>query len=387
MKNKLKILLVLDCYRPNIDGPVLCIDNYAKCLSEKHNCEVDIMVPSYPKYKDEEGSRIYRIFSIKGTEGYRTPLPIFSKKARKIFKQNKYDIVHINSPFTLGRFAAKMAKKYKIPCVCTVHTQYKSDFERKLKCKFLQNFMLKYVVKTMHMSDKLLTVSEGAKEAMRSYGVTKEIEVLRNGTDLLYPSNDKELVELVNKKYNLANEEMLFLFVGRLVENKNIHFSLKVLKILKEKGYNNFKFIIVGSGPYENGLKKLIQEYNLNDNVIFTGLVRDRSELSGLYLRSDLFMFPSTFDTFGLVVLEAATMKTPTFVVKGSCAGECIINDVNGFAEIEDENVWAEKLEKCIKDKSIITNLSENAYKTIYQSWYDITAQLYNIYLDVLNKK
>lgn len=382
---KLKILEVLDCYYPSIDGPVNAITHCTKNLIENHNADVEVLVPSYPKYKDNQPFVVHRTFSIPATEGYRTPAPIFSRKARKIFKKNKYDIVHIHSPFTLGKFAAKMARKYKIPCVCTVHTKYKNDFERKLKSKFLQNFMMNYILKTMNLADRLLTVSEGAKKELVSYGYKKEIGVLRNGTDLTYPSNPEELIEMVNEKYNLAIENMIFLFVGRLVENKNIDFSLKVLKILKERNYN-FKFIIVGSGPYENNLKQTIKEYNLNENVIFTGLIKDRTELSGLYLRSDMFLFPSSFDTFGLVALEAATMKTPSFMVKNTCASEVIINNENGFAEIEDENVWADKLEKCFKDKSLITNLKENSYKTIYKSWGDITKELYDIYLDTIEK-
>lgn len=382
---KLKILEVLDCYRPSVDGPILCLENYSKCLREMFDADVDLMVPAYPKFKDEENSNIYRIFSAFGFEGYRLPMPIFSRKARKLFKKNKYDIVHFHSPFTMGRFAVKWAKKYKIPCVCTVHTQYKDDFESRLKSKFLQNFMMKYITKTINLADTVLTVSNGARDIIKKYGIVKDMVVLRNGTDLKYPSNDVELIDLVNKKYNLKDEKNVFLFVGRVVENKNIQFSLKVLKLLKQRGHD-FKFIIVGSGAYENTLKKLIEEYDLTNNVVFTGLIRGREELSGLYLRSDMFLFPSTFDTFGLVVLEAATMKTPTFAIKGTCAAECINDEINGLCDVEDENVWANKLEKYIGNKELIKNISESAYNTIYSSWEDVTAELYKIYLKTIEE-
>ena len=383
MEKKLKVLEVLDCYRPSVDGPILCIENYAKCLSEDHNVEVELMVPKYPKYKDSSNFKIHRIFSIVGVDKYRTPLPMFSRKARKIFKENKYDLIHIHSPFTMGKFAAKMAKKYNIPCVCTVHTKYKSDFERKLKSKLMQDFMMRYILKTMNLSTRLLTVSDGAKETLKEYGYQKSIEVVRNGTDLKYPENPQKLIADVNEKYNLHNENMVFLFVGRIVENKNIDFSLRALKLLREKN-PNFKFLIVGTGIYEKKLKKLVEEYNLKENVIFTGLISNRNELSGIFLRSDLFLFPSTFDTFGLVSLEAATMKTPSFVLENTCASECIQDGFNGFVGPENEQVWAEKLEQCLKNKMMIENMKENAYKTIYKSWNTITNEIYEIYLDTI---
>lgn len=384
MKKKLRVLEVLDCYFPSIDGPVQCVSNYANCLI-KNNCDVEVLVPHYPKYKDNQQFKVHRIFSIKGADGYRTPLPIFSKKARKVFKNGNFDIVHVHSPFTLGRFACKMAKKYKIPVVLTVHTKYKSDFERTLKSKFLQNFMMKYILKTMNMSDLLLTVSNGAKQEIINYGYTKDIQVVRNGTDFSYPNNASELKNYVDKKYNLTNENMVFLFVGRIVKNKNIDFSLQVLKVLKEKGYN-FKFVIVGDGEYKKELEKTIENFNLTENIIFTGKIYDRQELSGLYLRSDLFLFPSTFDTFGIVALESATMKTPAFMIKDSCASEVVVDGFNGFTEVEDVNKWVNKLEKCFEDKSLITNMKENCYNTIYQSWTDITDQIYQIYIEIINK-
>ena len=142
----MKVLQVLDCFYPNIDGPINVIVNIAQIANEQNLAEVEILVPKYNEKYDVENVKIHRSRSLKSTEGYRMGIPFLDHKVKKLIKNGGFDIIHVHSPFTMGRYAVKLAKKYKLPVLLTVHTKYKSDFERKLKSKFLQNFMMRFIL-------------------------------------------------------------------------------------------------------------------------------------------------------------------------------------------------------------------------------------------------
>ena len=379
---KQTIIQSLDAYYPHFDGPIQVVTNYCKCMIKNPNNTVKVVVPKYPKYKDNSPLDIHRTKSIliDKKSSYRMPLPGMDRKLKKYFKENKVDIIHYHSPFTMGRFLNKMGRKYGIPTVFTFHTSFKSDFERMLKLKSLQRFMMRFILKTINGADYVLTVSNGAADILRSYGFNGKIEVVRNGTDLVRPENAEELVEKVNTTYGIKDEKNVFLSVGRIVSNKKLEIPLKALKIVKEKGHD-FKFLIVGSGDYENELKALVNELGLNDYVIFTGKVMDRQFLSAHYLRSDLFLFPSTFDTASLAPIEAAAMSLPTLMTKGCPTAEIINENVNGLlAKEEDIEDWAEKIIYAIENKDAMTKMKDLSFKEVYRSWDDVIEEIMGKY-------
>ena len=380
----MKVLEVLDSFYPQIDGPINCIVNIAKTLNNKNLADVDLLVPKYKKEVNVEGVNIFRCPTVKGPEGYMMCLPQLDKSIKKLIRN--YDLIHVHSPFPLGRYAINVAKKYNIPTLFTIHTKYKSDFERILKSKALQNFMLRYIMQPVNKSDYVLSVSNGASETLKEYGYKgKNIFVIRNGTDMKpCPSNEKIEKELI-EKYDLK-DNVVFLFVGRIVENKNIQFSLDVLRKMKEK-FDKFKFLIVGSGNYEDKLKKLVEEYNLQNNVVFVGKIVDRDVLASFYKVADLFLFPSTFDTCGIVVIEAAANKLASVLIENSCASELVENGKNGLIYPENSSVWAEELLKIVHLKSKMRNLGEEAFNSVYFKWEDVAVKYYEFYQKVLNKK
>ena len=137
----------------------------------------------------------------------------------------------------MGRFAIKIGKKYKIPVIATLHTQYHLDFERTLKGnKALIKFMVNFISKVYKKADSVWTVSDKACEFLRDYGYKGKIEVVRNGTEYVYPENDIELIERVNKLHNLYGQKNVFVFVGRMAWYKNIGMICDALKKVKESG-------------------------------------------------------------------------------------------------------------------------------------------------------
>lgn len=387
----MKILEVLDCYYPKFDGPVQVITNYCKSLNKIDGCSAEICVPRFPKYTDNQPFPVFRVASLKGPEGYYYGVPSFDGKLKKFLKENKFDIIHVHSPFTMCKFFAEYGKRHKIPTIFTFHTKFREDFERVMKGnKLKMSVSMSYIMGNIKKVDKVLSVSDGAAECLKSYGYKKDIDVIRNGTDLVFPDNAEELKNIVREKHNLKSDEIILLSVGRIVENKKLDFALDVCRILKERNFK-FKYIIVGAGPYENRLKEKVSELKLDDNVIFTGKVMDRELLSAYYLASSLFVFPSTFDTASLAPIEAASMKLPTVMTAGCSTAEIIRPNEDGLlCKENDADEWAQE----IIDASVggkLGYLSENAYKNVYKTWDEVAKEVYAYYEktieDYKNKK
>ena len=336
-------------------------------------------------YVDNQPFEVIRCTSWRAPEGYyRFGRPFQDCKFNKRIKEEKFDILHTHSPFSMGKYAVKKGKKYGIPVVATLHTKYYDDFLRTLHGnKFLSNFMLGRIMKIYKNADSVWTVNNASCRVLREYGYKGDIVVVRNGTDLKYPENDVELIDKVNKAHNLDGQKNVFIFVGRIAMYKNLELMAKSLKILKVSGAD-FKTIIVGSGFDEGKFKKIIDNLGLTENFIFTGPISDRTLLQGYYLRSDLFLFPSTFDTSSLVPIEAAAHKLPVILIKGSDTAECITDNFNGYLAEETPEAFAARIQEIIADPVKMKEIGEEASRSVYRSWEMVADEVLEKYKQVI---
>ncbi len=384
-ENKLKIGEMLDAYYPCIDGPINVVTNYCKHLNNSADCI--LMVPAASKksgYKDNQPFEVLRCKSSSAPEGYRCGHPAHDGKFKKRVKAEKFDILHTHSPFTVGIFAIRSGKKQGIPVVATLHTQYREDFKRVLHgFKPLVWFMMKYIMRVYNRADSVWTVNDASCRILRQYGYKGDIKVVRNGTDLKYPDNAEELVAKVNALHSLEGQKNVFIFVGRVAMYKNLQLMAEALKIVKDSG-TDFKMLVIGSGFDEKKFKGIVRELGLEDNFIFTGSVSDRQLLQGYYLRSDLFLFPSTFDTSSLVPIEAAAHKLPTLLIRGCCTAENITDGVNGFLADETPQDYAGRILQIIEDPAARERAGEEAHRSVYRSWEKVAEEVLENYKQVI---
>ena len=130
-------------------------------------------------------------------------------------------------------------------------------------------------------------------------------------------------------------------------------------------------------------MKEKISEYGIEKKVIFTGPIRDREELRAIYTRCDLFLFPSTYDTNGIVVREAAACGLATVLIKDSCASEGITHARNGYMIEENGDSMAALLLEVCKDMNAVHRVGENAMNEIYISWEDSVGNAYKRYEEI----
>ena len=195
----------------------------------------------------------------------------------------------------------------------------------------------------------------------QKYGYKGDIQVVKNGTDFTYPENTDQLIDRVNEIHNLKDEENVFLFVGRMAKYKNLEFLLNSLKILKDAG-ESFKMIFIGGGFDLDEIKLYAEKLNLKSECIFVGQLGDRDLLQGYYLRATSLVFPSVFDTAGIVTIEAAAHKKPTVLIEGSCSAEQVADGVNGFTVKENEQLFAQKLQYICNNSKEVKEVGEKAY-------------------------
>lgn len=382
---KLKICQGIDAFYPYFDGPIQVVANYAKELDQISECKVITARDRNKNYKDNQPYEVFRVKSIPAPLGYRLVVPMFDRKLKKFLKTEKFDIVHLHSPFGVAKHLIKFCRRHKIPSVITLHTKFDQDIARVTKIKFLQKLALKLIMKAFHKADYVWTVNSATVETLHSYGYKGEVDIVKNGTDMKYPEKAEELRNKVIEKHNLSDAGIVFIFVGRIVMYKNLALICEALKIAKEKGLK-FKMLVVGFGSDEEAFKNKVSECGLDSDFIFAGKILDREELSGYYLASDLFLFPSVFDTASLVPIEAAAHKIPTLLIRGCSTAEGTTDNVNSYHADENADAYAQRILEITADRELLRETGENAYSEIYRSWGKAAEEVYTKYAEIIEK-
>ncbi len=380
---KIKIGLFIDNYFPTEDGVVMVVEHLAKQYQKY--AEVVVIAP-HTEYQEERGYPIIRIKSMKvPLTSYRLGSPFFeNNQFVQRLKKEQFDVIHIHSPFSIGKLGLKVGKSLNIPVIATMHTRFDFEFRKYLKNEWMVQKLVKNVAKTYEKCDQCIAVNHAMKKVLKDYGYTKEPIVIHNGTEMEL-LEDFSLINKVKQDYSL-NKPYTFLFVGRINEVKNIFFLLEVLKKLKEKEIS-YKMLYVGEGPDEKKLKQRIKEYGLEDSVLLTGKITDREYLKAIYYVSDLLLFPSLFDASSLVQIEAASQKTPTVFIEGSVTSDTVTNNVNGFTAPNDVEKYADRVMEIINNKELYEKVKEQCYQTLATPWDQIAIETYNLYLNEIKKK
>jgi archaellum component FlaC len=131
-------------------------------------------------------------------------------------------------------------------------------------------------------------------------------------------------------------------------------------------------------------MQEKTKDYALTDKVIFTGPIYDREKLRAWNTRADLFLFPSVYDTNGIVVREAAACGLASVLIKDSCAAEGITHDRNGFIIEENSHSMASLLEAVSKDLPHLADVGQHAMDEIYISWEDSVRDAQNRYAEII---
>lgn len=379
------VCLLNDSFPPLIDGVVNTVVSYARNLPEQGFQPV-VVTPAYPGADDASFPYPvirYPSIDLRSWMGYLAGVP-FSPEIVRQLEGQPVSVLHAHCPIASVLLARQLRAVIDAPLILTYHTKFDIDIASILRSKALQEGSKHALVENINACDEVWAVSQGAGENLRSLGYQGDYMVMPNGVDIPRGRVSEALCWETCKDFNLPDGVPVFLFVGRIRWYKGLKIILDALGMLKAAG-RDFRMVFIGDGTDREEVEHTAKEMGLSPVCFFTGAISQRDALRAWYCRSDLFLFPSTFDTNGLVVREAAACSLASVLVRGSCAAEGVTHSQNGFLIDENAPSMAALLERLMDNKEELRRVGENAGRELYLSWEDavvLAANRYEIVID-----
>jgi glycosyltransferase involved in cell wall biosynthesis len=374
----MKIAFFTDALPPHFDGVVNSILHLIETL-ESEKVDFRCFSPFKPGEDFEWRERVSKIFSIPFVfyTDYKFAIPYVNRLSSQLDAYEP-DLVHVVSPTLLGFYGLKYAKKRNIKVVASYHTHFVSyltyyGFHRKL-----ERVGWSYLRWFYNQFDQIYVPSQNVSRELRRHGF-KNIELWERGVDLdSFSSSFRS--DALRKSWG-GEDRPVLLFVGRLVKEKDLQDLVTVDRILRRRGHD-FKLVIVGDGPMKEELEEKLPD------ALFPGFLKG-DELSKWYASADLFVFPSTTETFGNVILEAFASGLPAVVVNKGGVVDLVSPGEDGFiARANAPRDFAGKVGRLLKDRERLKTMAENAQKkALAYSWEAVNKRLLQSYEDLLIEK
>ncbi len=382
---KLNVCLLNDSFPPAIDGVANAVTNYANIISHGLG-DATVVTPYYPDVDDSGYDfPVVRYPSIDVTKlvGYRAGWPFDARLLERLSTPG-FDIIHSHCPVASSAIARSLREQLDVPVVFTYHTKFDIDIANAVKSKLLRAEATNLLVENISSADEVWVVSRGAGENLKSLGYEGDYIVMPNGVDLPQGRVSEEAVAAACQGYDLPKDVPVFLFVGRMMWYKGLRITLDALKQLDNDGID-FRMVMIGGGGDKDDVVAYSKSLGLEKKVIFVDPIHDRNVIRAWYCRADLFLFPSTFDTNGLVVREAAACALGSVLVAGSCAAEDSDDGVNGLLIEENADSMAAVLRKVCADPAIMKRIGQGAQDSLYMSWETSVTNAYERYQTVID--
>lgn len=380
------ICLLNDSFPPLIDGVANAVTNYAGTI-HSHGGTPIVITPDHPDAKDE--SYPYKVIrypsmDLRNRTGYMAGIPFSPDVARKL-SGNHISLLHSHCPIVSTMLARELRQIVDAPLVLTYHTKFDIDIANILKSKALQDIGKRALLENINACDEVWAVSRGAAENLHSLGYEGECVIMQNGVDLPRERVGAEQIRTATEAYNLPEGIPVFLFVGRIMWYKGLRIILDALAKLRAAQID-FRMVFIGGGGDYDEVTAYSQACGLTEKCIFTGPIHSRDMLRAWYCRADLFLFPSTFDTNGLVVREAAACSLASVLIEGSCAAEGITDNANGFLIQENADSLFHCLLELSENPQKMAEVGFRAGLEIYISWEDAVKAAMDRYQVVIDR-
>lgn len=357
----MKIGVFTDSYKPYTSGVVTSISTFKTELTRLGH-EIHIFAPSYPNY-DETEDNVYRFFSVPAPSNpdFTIALPIHPGIGN-VVKKLQLDIIHVHSPFTMGRVGSHYARKCGVPLLFTYHTRYDQYIHYlPVATELAKEAAIKYSARFCNSCDHVIVPSTEIQSIIKGHDVSKPISVIPTGVPL--DKFNSPQPDWLHRTYEIPMENKVLLTVGRLTPEKNLPFLIQAYRTVKER-LPKTSLVIAAQGPMEDELKNLVQSLNLSlqKDIIFAGVL-PFDDLVLAYSAADLFVFSSLTETQGLVLVEAMAAGLPVAAVRASGVQEMVDHGVAGLLSDCEPDSLAEAICAIIQDSALSQQMSLAARK------------------------
>ena len=379
----MKIAIFTDTFLPKYDGIVTSTLNLATGLADKGH-KIYIITARNGKQPEFEYKNV-TVKRVRGIPGGFYPefrmTNILSIRLIRYLKKEGIELIHFQTPITLGIQAILSAKYLKLPLVGTFHT-FITDEEYLKHVRLNKPYMKKVAwayIRAYYNRPQLVTVpSESAKQELYANGITKPIKVISNGINLSIFDTSK--AKEMHEKYN--HKGKILLFVGRIAHEKNLDYLLDCFKIIL-KELPNTKLLIIGDGPQIGEIRERIKKEKGEENIILLGQIpHEELTKSSLIAAADVFVTASLTENQPMTLLEAQANGTVCVGINTKGIKDVIRNGYNGFlAESDNKKDFANKVLMVLKDDKLRQKMEkcakEEAKKYEYHNIINIWEQEY----------
>ncbi|WP_113673658.1 glycosyltransferase family 4 protein [Vallitalea guaymasensis] len=299
----------------------------------------------------------------------------------EMLKKDKYDILHCHGA-RANFLAMFIKKKYSIPTVSTIHSDYKFDFDNNLYKKIVYTTLNYFSLKRM---DYFIAITNQFKKMLVDRGFKdNKIFVAYNGTRIVekcYTLSKQEFLDRYNIEYD---ENKVYVGIAiRLHPVKGLPVFLKAAaKVLKTS--SNIMFLIAGNGDekHTEKCKEYVINNDLGDKIRFLGFVKD---IDNFYNAIDINTLTSHSESFPYALLEGSLNKKATISSAVGGIPEMIIHEESGLL-FEDNNYeqLAEYIIKLAEDKELRNRYSENLHNRVKNNFSDV--DMAQSHIEIYNK-
>lgn len=383
----MKILMLTWEYPPRIVGGIARVVHDLSHKLVKDGNEVTVVTyqeGEAPEFENDKGVKVYRVQNYMIHPNNFTDwimqlnFSLTAKATQIINEQGAFDCIHAHD--WLVAYSAKTLKDaFQIPIVSTIHATESG------RNSGIHDDVQRYINDTewllTYESTEVIVNSNYMKcELQRLFGLPFEkINVIPNGINLNNFSGIDRDYDF-RRKYAMDNEKII-LYIGRLVHEKGIQHLISAMpKIIN--GYNDTKLIIGGKGGMYDELKEQVKALGIEDKVYFTGYLTSK-EVQKMYKCADIAVFPSTYEPFGIVALEAMLAGVPTVVSDIGGLNEIVEHGVNGMKSYAGNcNSIADSVLSLLYNHQLCDNITKNAKNKVKQefNWNKITNDTFFTY-------
>ncbi len=357
----MRVLMISDVYFPRVNGVSTSIQTFRRALSAQGH-ESSLIAPAYPQPFDDEPG-IHRIGS--------RYLPFDPEdrvmKARAIRRLGdrlageRYDLVHIQTPFVAHYLGVDLADRLGLPRVETYHTffeEYLFHYIAFLPKAWLRAAARRFSRAQSRAVDALIVPSTAMRERLAEYGVTTPMHVLPTGIPLTdFRGGDGAGFR---RERGIPPGRPLMLFVGRVAFEKNIGFLIRALERAL-RAVPDLLLVIAGEGPASGPLKKEVARRHLQEHVLFVGYLDRRAALLDCYRAADAFVFASRTETQGLVLLEAMALGLPVISTAVMGTRDIVGPGRGALVPEDDEADFASAMVRFVRDPAVRARLAAEA--------------------------
>ena len=370
----MKILMLTWEYPPRIVGGIARVvhDLSKRLIKDGH----EVTVVTYrdnadvPEYENDKGVNVYRVdnYMIHPNNFIDWILQLnfnlVSKATEIINKEGGFDVIHAHD-WLVANAAKALKNAYGIPVVATIHA---TEAGRNSGIHDTQRYIndTEWML-TYEASEVIVNSNYMKNELQRLFGLPYEkINVIPNGINLSNFIGIERDYDF-RRQYAMDNEKII-LYVGRLVYEKGIqHLIAAMPKVLSN--YHDAKLIIAGRGGMMDELRQEASNLGLNDKIYFTGYL-DSKQVQKMYKCADVAVFPSTYEPFGIVALEAMLAGVPTVVSDVGGLDEIVTHGVDGMkAYAGNANSIADSITALLYDHQLATNVSKKAKQKVKEQF------------------